>query len=138
MMKRLTCRQFILAGVVSSALGSSAVLAEGMAGMHHTAPANAVNAPANAMPNSFASMMDNSMEAMNTGMAKAPMNSDPDHDFAAMMVPHHQGAVDMAKAELLYGKNPVLRRLAQEIIVTQGDEIRIMQLELKKLPPQAR
>lgn len=47
---------------------------------------------------------------------------------------HHQGAVDMAKAELLYGTNPVLRRLAQEIIVTQGSEIEVMQNELKKQP----
>jgi len=60
------------------------------------------------------------------------MTGDPDHDFAAMMIPHHQGAIDMAKAELLYGKNPVLRRLAQEIVVTQNSEITIMQMELQK------
>ena len=60
------------------------------------------------------------------------MNGDADHDFAAMMIPHHQGAVDMAKAQLLYGKNPVLRRLAQEIIVSQGAEIAVMRGELDK------
>jgi uncharacterized protein (DUF305 family) len=49
-----------------------------------------------------------------------------------MMIPHHQGAIDMAKAELLYGKNPVLRRLAQEIIVTQTSEITVMQRELEE------
>ncbi len=49
----------------------------------------------------------------------APMTGDPDQDFVAGMLPHHQGAVDMAKVELLYGKDPVLRRLAQEIIVSQ-------------------
>jgi uncharacterized protein (DUF305 family) len=49
-----------------------------------------------------------------------------------MMIPHHQGAIDMAKAELLYGTNPVLRRLAQEIIVTQGSEIAVMQSQLAK------
>ena len=74
------------------------------------------------------------MHIMNEGMTRAPMTGDADHDFAAMMIPHHQGAVDMAKAELLYGTNPVLRRLAQEIIVTQGQEIQVMQLELKKQP----
>ncbi len=83
---------------------------------------------------SFAALMDDSMNTMNTGMAQAPMNGDPDHDFASMMIPHHQGAVDMAKAELLYGKNPVLRRLAQEIIVTQGSEITVMHSELNKMP----
>lgn len=78
----------------------------------------------------FAQAMDNSMNIMNAGMSQAPMNGDPDHDFASMMIPHHQGAVNMAKAELLFGKNPVLRRLAQEIIVTQNSEISVMQSEL--------
>lgn len=81
----------------------------------------------------FPILMDDAMRVMDYGMMNVPMNGDPDHDFAAMMIPHHQGAIDMAKAALLYGKNPVLRRLAQEIIVTQGSEIAVMQLTLKKL-----
>ena len=80
----------------------------------------------------FATMMETAMMVMDTGMKRAPMTGDPDHDFAAMMIPHHQGAIDMAKAELLYGKNPVLRRLAQEIVVTQNSEITVMQRELQK------
>jgi len=80
----------------------------------------------------FAAMMQNAMMVMDGGMKAAPMTGDPDHDFAAMMIPHHQGAIDMAKAELLHGKNPVLRRLAQEIIVTQDSEITLMQTELQK------
>jgi hypothetical protein len=53
-----------------------------------------------------------------------------------MMVPHHQGAIDMAKAVLRYGKNEQLRRLAQEIIVTQQQEIAAMRLALgQPLPP---
>ncbi len=80
----------------------------------------------------FAALMEDAMAVMDDGMKRAPMIGDPDHDFAAMMIPHHQGAIDMAKAELLYGKNPVLRRLAQEIIVTQASEITVMQRELKK------
>jgi uncharacterized protein (DUF305 family) len=55
-----------------------------------------------------------------------------DHDFAAMMIPHHQGAIDMAKAELSYGKDPVMRRLAQEILVDQQSEIDAMRLWLSK------
>lgn len=73
---------------------------------------------------------------MDRGMKKAPMTGDPDHDFAAMMIPHHQGAVDMAKAELIYGKDPVLRRLAQEIVVTQEQEIVVMSTRLKHVNPQ--
>jgi len=62
---------------------------------------------------------------------------DVDVDFAAMMVPHHQGAIDMALAELRYGKNEQLRRIAQEIIVEQQQEINAMRLALgQPLPTQ--
>jgi uncharacterized protein (DUF305 family) len=63
-------------------------------------------------------------------MKQAPMSGNPDHDFATMMIPHHQGAIDMAKVELVHGKNPVLRRLAQEIIVTQRSEIDVLRMQL--------
>jgi len=86
--------------------------------------------PLKSAATAFATRMGVAMRTMHADMERAPMTGDPDHDFAAMMVPHHQGAVEMAKAELLYGKNPVLRRLAQEIIVTQGSEISVMQSEL--------
>jgi Domain of unknown function (DUF305) len=59
-----------------------------------------------------------------------------DTDFVAMMVPHHQGAIEMAQAELRYGRNEPLRRMAQEIIVTQLQEITAMRLSLgQPLPP---
>src|SRR5260221_2980969 len=59
-----------------------------------------------------------------------------DADFVAMMVPHHQGAIDMARAELRYGRNEQLRRMAQEIIVTQQQEIAAMRLAVgQPLPP---
>ena len=59
-----------------------------------------------------------------------------DTDFVAMMVPHHQGAIEMAQAELRYGRNQPLRRMAQEIIVTQLQEITAMRLSLgQALPP---
>ncbi len=61
---------------------------------------------------------------------------DVDRDFAAMMIPHHQGAIDMAKALLRYGHNEQLRRIAQEIIVEQEQEIAVMRLALgQPLPP---
>jgi uncharacterized protein (DUF305 family) len=55
---------------------------------------------------------------------------DVDRDFVEMMIPHHQGAIDMAVAFLRYGRNEQLRRLAQEIIVTQQQEIAVMRLAL--------
>jgi hypothetical protein len=55
-------------------------------------------------------------------------SGDVDKDFVAMMTPHHQGAIEMALAELRYGHNERLRRMAQEIIVTQQQEIAAMRL----------
>jgi uncharacterized protein (DUF305 family) len=80
---------------------------------------------------SFTSLMMRAMERMHKDMNLAP-TGDPDHDFAAMMLPHHQGAIDMAKLELQFGKSPVLRRLAQGIIVEQLQEIEVMQRELRQ------
>jgi uncharacterized protein (DUF305 family) len=57
-------------------------------------------------------------------------SGDVDTDFVAMMVPHHQGAIEMAQAELRYGRNEPLRRMAQGIIVTQLQEITAMRLSL--------
>lgn len=83
---------------------------------------------------SFMRAMDDSMSRMDSGMKSASINGNVDHDFATMMMPHHQGAIDMAKAELLYGKDPVMRRLAEEIVVDQQSEIQAMQLWLSKKP----
>lgn len=65
-------------------------------------------------------------------------SGDVDADFVAMMVPHHQGAIEMAQAELRYGRNETLRRMAQEIIVTQQQEIAAMHLALGRSLPAAR
>ena len=83
---------------------------------------------------SFMHAMEESMTRMDSDMKSASMNGDNDHDFVTMMMPHHQGAIDMAKAELLYGKDPTIRRLAEEIVVDQQSEIQAMQLWLSKQP----
>src|ERR1700683_5000373 len=75
----------------------------------------------------FVDRVKATMSEMMAGMASAP-TGDADRDFVAWMVPHHQGAIDMAQAELLYGRNVKLRRIAQEIIVTQQQEIAAMRL----------
>jgi hypothetical protein len=75
------------------------------------------------------------MSKMMVDMGITP-SGDIDRDFVAMMVPHHQGAIDMAQAELRYGQNEQLRRMAQEIIVTQQAEIAAMRLAVDQpLPP---
>jgi uncharacterized protein (DUF305 family) len=66
-------------------------------------------------------MMDG-MSKMQQDMVSAPMIGDPDQDFVAMMLPHHEGAVDMAKVELKYGKDPEMLKLAQDIVASQSRE----------------
>jgi len=73
----------------------------------------------------FLSENDAAMNEMMADMTIKP-TGDVDRDFVAMMVPHHQGAVDMANAELEYGHNEQLRRLAQEIVASQQQEIMAM------------
>jgi len=59
-----------------------------------------------------------------------PRTGDVDRDFVAMMTPHHQGAIDMAIAEIRYGHDERLKRIAQEIIVDQQQEVAAMKLAL--------
>ena len=80
----------------------------------------------------FMERMNASMTAMNGSMKAAAMNGNVDHDFAAMMIPHHEGAIEMAEAELSFGRDKTMRRLAQEILVDQKSEIDAMNLWLAK------
>jgi len=73
---------------------------------------------------------------MLVGMEIKP-SGDVDRDFAAMMIPHHHGAIDMAQAELRYGHNEQLRRIAQEIIVEQQQEIVAMRVALGQSLPRS-
>ena len=63
---------------------------------------------------------------MHDGM-NAALTGDPDVDFMQGMIPHHQGAIEMAEIVLKYGKDPETRKLAQEIIEAQTKEIAFMQ-----------
>ena len=78
---------------------------------------------------SFLAENDAAMRKMMNDMTVKP-TGDVDADFVAMMVPHHQGAIDMAQAQLRYGRDEQLRRIAQEIIVTQQAEIAAMRLAI--------
>ena len=101
-----------------------------LAQSHHHDDAN--SGRTNSADLSFAWQMMQAMDRMDLGMKAAKPTDDPDRDFAAMMIPHHQGAIDMAKAELIYGHDPVLRRLAEGIIVEQQQEIELMQRSLNE------
>jgi hypothetical protein len=102
-------------------------------------PTTTVATPATRYPAEASFLAENSsaMDTMMKGMDVKP-TGDIDADFAAMMIPHHQGAIDMALSELRYGKNEQLRRIAQEIIVEQQQEINAMHLALgQPLSPDA-
>jgi Domain of unknown function (DUF305) len=86
---------------------------------------------------SYLAETDAAMNRMMTGMVLKP-TGDVDRDFVAMMSTHHQGAIEMAQAVLRNGRNEQIRRLAQEIIVTQQQEIAAMRLAIgDPLPPSA-
>jgi uncharacterized protein (DUF305 family) len=73
-----------------------------------------------------------SSRKMHSAMGSVRQSGDSDADFVRLMLPHHQAAIDMAKVQLLYGKDPQMRRLAQEIITDQQSEIDLMRLWLKE------
>ena len=99
--------------------------------------ATGMTATADSNQTAFAADNNAAMTRMMAGMA-VKSSGDIDRDFAAMMIPHHQGAIDMALAELRYGNNEQLRRIAQEIIVDQQQEIAAMRFALgQPLPPSA-
>jgi uncharacterized protein (DUF305 family) len=77
--------------------------------------------------------MQSAMERMQQNMG-APMSGDPDVDFATMMIPHHEGAIDMARSQLEHGKDPELRQLAEKIIADQEREIAILEEWLAQRP----
>jgi uncharacterized protein (DUF305 family) len=62
------------------------------------------------------------------------MTGDPDRDFLAMMIPHHQGAIDMARIVSASGKNPEVKKFAEEIIAHQQAEIDLMKRWLQAAP----
>lgn len=121
-----------LALVLATASLPPAVAETGMASMDHTAPATA------APPASLAAYTQDNAAAMERMMQRmgAPSTGNIDRDFVQAMSAHHQGAIDMAVALLKYGHDEQLKRIAQEIIVDQQQEIAAMRLALgQPLPP---
>ncbi|WP_186125223.1 DUF305 domain-containing protein [Burkholderia gladioli] len=112
---------------IRAALGAALLMAAGAAA--------AAGAPVQD-ERAFLAENDTAMSRMMDDMSIKP-SGDVDRDFVAMMVPHHQGAIDMAQAELRYGHNEQLRRIAQEIVVEQQQEIVAMRLALGQPLPSA-
>jgi uncharacterized protein (DUF305 family) len=109
-----------LATILSVAATSFALAQDPTSGQHIRAEASDANEQLFLFENDLA------LSHMSTGML-VKATGDIDRDFVAVMIPHHQGAIDMARAELKYGHNEELRRLAQNIVTQQEQEISAMQ-----------
>jgi uncharacterized protein (DUF305 family) len=127
-------RRFILIAaliVLAAAMQAQKYAAQSAMFIEHRIPAPTAEFTAST-EKTFDQLMADAMNVMHNGMQSAPYTGEPDRDFVTMMIPHHQGAIDMAKALWLYGKDPQMRRLAQEIITDQQSEIQLMQLWLNQ------
>jgi len=120
-----TLHRLTLPLALSAALVAVPSMAQQSQGMQHDMP----NTPA-----SRAYMQ--SMETMNKAMMSQPMTGDADHDFASMMRSHHQAAVDMAKVEIQYGKNPEMKKMAEKVVADQSKEIKQLDTWLGRHPAQ--
>jgi uncharacterized protein (DUF305 family) len=100
-------------------------------GAHH---AHGAHAAAGAAPrNKFEADMASGTNRMMLDMHSPGYSGNPDRDFLAMMIPHHEGAVDMARLELIHGRDPLVRQLAEEIIASQTVEIAGMRARMAVL-----
>jgi len=128
--------RFIRPGASVAILGLRLLFAFAVPSVLFAQEAHPVAQPpaASAEESAFLAENDAAMTKMMEGMSARP-TGDIDRDFVAMMAPHHQGAIDMAMIELRYGKNEQLRRIAQEIIVDQLQEIAAMKLAIGEQAP---
>ena len=106
---------------------------DGHAHHGHGGDARGVEAAWAESPAPFARAMHAAMQRMMAAMHAAPPSGDPDRDFLAMMVPHHEGAIEMARLLLLHGRDPLTRQLAEEIIAGQATETAAMRARLAAL-----
>lgn len=101
-----------------------------LAALLFAAPLIAAPMPMSDNP-SDAAFLD-AMKGMMMGLHANMPTGDTDVDFVRMMLPHHQAAVDMAKVELQYGKDPDLKALATAVVTAQDQEISLMKAWLAK------
>src|SRR5215212_11537520 len=102
---------------------------------HHEPAGMPQPSPPTAGDPAFAASMAQAMDRMHAAIAAAPRTGQPDRNFLAAMIPHHQGAIDMAKAVLLATGDPRIRNLAQSIITEQQYEIELMRTLLAEPAP---
>jgi uncharacterized protein (DUF305 family) len=114
---------------------ASAGLSFGQSGYdgHLDAKPAATKPSADAEYSRFETEMKAGMSRMMKDMHSSGYTGNPDIDFLALMIPHHQGAVEMARLVLVHGRDPATRRLAEDIIASQTVEIEGMKRRLAAL-----
>jgi uncharacterized protein (DUF305 family) len=105
-------------------------MAQGMHGRHGQMPNMDQMMPSASDSPATKGLKEAHMSMMH-GMTMS-FTGNPDVDFVQGMIPHHQGAIDMAKVQLQHGKDPEIKKLAEKIIADQEREIAEMQAWLKK------
>ncbi len=113
-------RKLIVAGAAALALGAlvaGAAVAQTGHGSHGNTEAAA------AAPNAAETGYKRAMAVMHEAMSKMPYSGNADVDFVRGMIPHHQAAIDMAKVVIAHGKDPEIRKLAEDIVSAQEREI---------------
>ena len=116
----------VIGFLLSAVIGPQSVVAQ-----HHHHPTGGANAWAQGAE--FARSLAAGMDKMHQDMMAPSPTGNSDIDFLATMIPHHAGAVEMARLVLIHGKDPLVRSLAEEIIASQQAEIAAMQARLKIL-----
>lgn len=131
----------LIAGLTAGTLALGTVLAYAQSshhghGSHHTpAAATDHSAHGSSKPKGDAGPSSLAFHAINAKMHEGmdiTFTGNADIDFVRGMIPHHQGAVDMAKTVMAFGKDPQIRKLAEEIVKAQEPEIALMQTWLKQ------
>lgn len=120
--RQLIAHAWLAAASLAIACASTAAYAQqsaSMPGMNMPSPD-----PANA---ASTQAFQHANDTMMKGMSAPPYTGNVDKDFVTHMIPHHQGAVDMAEIELKYGKDPAMKALAKRIVSDQRKEIALMQ-----------
>jgi uncharacterized protein (DUF305 family) len=115
-MKPSISTHLLTAAFLGCVLSAAPAIAQQMPGMNHDA--HGTSAPGNPVIDKFRQANEKMHMDMNV-----PLTGDADRDFAQSMIPHHQGAIDMARIVLEHGKDPELRKLAEAVVSAQEGEI---------------
>jgi len=119
--------RLILCAFLAAVVVSGTAQAQGMSGHDHSKMA----------PSSAGGLSSEAYKAAHDKMMRdmgAALTGDADRDFVQGMIPHHQGAIDMAEVQLKYGKDPAIKKLARDIIAAQKKEIAFMRKWLAAHP----